>query len=364
MGKKIIKASLYIIGGILTISLVLLVWLWTISPGKTKPITGPDGNQLLGSISAIEKITLGGHDQYLVVRGADSTKPVMLFLHGGPGSPEIAFMNHYNRDIENDFVMVYWEQRGAGKSYSKNIPVESMNMEQFISDTRELSEYLIERFNQERIYIMGHSWGSILGISTAYKHPELFKAYFGIGQACYQFKGEQISYEWIKEQALKRNDKKSIEALGRLSFPDSLANGDTWIDYLMNQRKYVNKYGGGATRNITGMWPLVKLVLKTSEYTIGEKVNFMNGSMFSLNHMWKEVIYANLFNEIDSIQVPVFIFHGRHDYTTPYSVAQEFYNQLKAPQKQFFSFENSAHSPVMEEVEKFNSIVYKLTQEH
>jgi pimeloyl-ACP methyl ester carboxylesterase len=361
MVKKIIKSGLYLIVGILTIVLVLLAGLWTISPGKTEPITCPDGNHLLGSISVIEKIDLGGQDQYLIIRGADSTKPVMLFLHGGPGSPEIAFMNHYNRDIENDFVMVYWEQRGAGKSYSKNIPVESMNMEQFISDTRELSEYLIERFNQEKIYIMGHSWGSLLGISTVYKHPELFQAYFGIGQACFQFKGEQISYDWVKEEALKQNDNKSLETLERLTFPDSLAGNDIWMKYLMKQRKYVNEYKGGTTRDITGMWPLVKLVLKTSEYTIGEKLNFMNGSMFSLNHMWNEVINANLFNEIDSIQVPVFFFHGRHDYTTPYSVAKDFYNQLKAPQKEFFTFENSAHSPIMEEVEKFNSIVKEIT---
>ena len=364
MGKKILKVSLYIIGGILTMILVLLAGLWTISPGKADPITGPDGNQLKGSISVIEKITLGGQDQYLIIRSADSTKPVILFLHGGPGSPEAAFMKHYNRDIEKDFVMVYWEQRGAGKSYSKDIPAESMNMAQFISDTRELSEYLTERFKQEKIYIMGHSWGSLLGILTAYKHPDLFQAYFGIGQACYQFKGEQISYEWVKEQARNRNDKKSIEALDRLSFPDSLANNDIWINYLMNQRKYVNKYGGGTTRDITGMWPLVKIVLKTSEYKIGEKLNFMNGSMFSLENMWNEVINANLINDIDSMRVPVYILHGKHDFTTPYSVAKEFFNQLKAPHKEFFSFENSAHSPVMEEVEKFNSIVKEITQEY
>ncbi len=354
------KISLYIIGGIFTIVLMLLVGLWTISPGKADPITGSGGTQLKGSISVIEKITLGSQDQYLIIRGADSTKPVMLFLHGGPGSPEAAFMKHYNRDIEKDFVMVYWEQRGAGKSWSKDIPAETMNMAQFISDTRELSEYLSERFSQERIYIAGHSWGSLLGILTAYKHPELFRAFFGIGQACYQFKGEQISYEWVKEQANNRKDKMALEALDQLSFPDSLASNHIWIDYLMNQRKYVNKYGGGTTRDITGMWPLVKIVFKTSEYTIGEKLNFMNGSMFSLNHMWNEVIHSNLLNELDSIQVPVYFFHGKYDYTTPHSVAKEFFNQLKAPQKGFFTFENSAHSPVMEEVEKFNSIVREI----
>ena len=364
MRKRIIKVSLYIIGGILTIVLGLFAALWIISPGKPEPLTGPDGNPLEGSISVIENISLGGLDQYLIIRGADSTKPVMLFLHGGPGSPEAAFMKHFNPDIEKDFVMVYWEQRGAGKSWSKDIPVESMNMEQFISDTRELSEYLSARFKQDRIYIMGHSWGSLLGILTAYEYPELYRAYFGIGQACYQFKGEHISYEWVKEQASQHNDENAIERLSGLSFPDSLANSVIWIDYLMNQRRYVNKFGGGTTRDMTGMWPLVKIVFITREYTISDKLNFMNGSMFSLEHMWNEVIQTNLFSEIDSMQVPVYIFHGKYDFTTPYSVAKEFYDQLKAPEKGFFTFENSAHSPVMEEVEKFNSIVREITQKY
>jgi pimeloyl-ACP methyl ester carboxylesterase len=361
MRNRIIKASCYIIGGILTIVLVIFAALWIISPGKAVPITDLQGKPLEGSISVIEKLSLGGLDQYIIIRGADSTKPVMLFLHGGPGSPEIAFMKHFNADIEKDFVMVYWEQRGSGKSYSKKIPAESMNMAQFISDTRELSEYLTERFSQERIYIMGHSWGSLLGILTAHKYPELFRAYFGVGQACYQFRGEQISYEWAIEQARQHNDKKAIETLSGLSFPDSLAGNKEWIDYLMVERNFVNKFGGGTTRDIKGMWPLVKLVLKTSEYTIGDKLNFMNGSLFSLDQMWNEVIHRNLINDIDSMKVPVYFFHGKYDFTTPYSVAKEFYNQLKAPDKEFFTFENSSHSPVMEEVEKFNSIVRDIT---
>lgn len=255
----------------------------------------------------------------------------MLFLHGGPGSPETVFMKHFNQDIEKDFVMVYWEQRGAGKSYSKHVPAESMNMAQFISDSKELSEYLIDRFGQDKIYIMGHSWGSLLGILTAWKHPEYFHAFFGIGQVSHQFKGEQISYEWAKEQARQNDDQRSLKALNRLVVPDSLAKSDIWMNYLMTQRKYVNKFGGGTTHDITGMWPLVKMVLKAREYTFGEKLNFMNANLFSLKHLWYEVMNINLFHEIDSMQVPVYIFQGIHDYTTPYPIAKDFYDQLKAP---------------------------------
>ena len=128
------------------------------------------------------------------------------------------------------------------------------------------------------------------------------------------------------------------------------------------ERRFVNRYGGGTTRDITGMWPLVKLVMNSGIYTFSEKMNFMNSSMFSLESMWLDVINTNFFNEIDSMKVPAYFFHGSYDYTTPYPLAKEFYQQLKAPQKEFFIFENSAHSPIMEEPEKFNAIVRGITE--
>ena len=167
MGARIFKIIIFIIGGVVLVVLGLALILWIKSPGIAEPITDASGKTIDGSISVVEKIMIGGQEQYFFIRGANSTKPVMLFLHGGPGSPEISFMKNYNKDIENDFIMVYWEQRGAGKSYSEDIPLESMNLEQLISDTREMSEYLAKRFNQEKIYLMGHSWGSLLGILTA-----------------------------------------------------------------------------------------------------------------------------------------------------------------------------------------------------
>lgn len=363
MKRKIIKSILYVVSIIAVILVFSAISLWMKSPGITEPIVDSAGNPVKGSISEIGKIILGGQEQYIIIRGVDSSKPIMLFLHGGPGSPEVAFIKHFNPDLEKDFVMVYWEQRGAGKSYSKKIPPESMNMDQMISDTRELSEYLINRFSREKIFLMGHSWGSLLGILTAHKYPELYYAWFGIGQVGDQFKGEQVSYEWALEQAVERNDNKAVKTLEKLNFPNSDASGDEWIAYLMEERKYVNRYGGGTTREMTGMWPLVKTVLNSGIYTFGEKLNFMNANMFSLENLWLDVVNTNLFNEIDSMRVPVYIFHGIHDYTTPYPVAKEFYDQLRAPQKEFFRFENSAHSPIMEEPDIFNTILRRLRHE-
>jgi pimeloyl-ACP methyl ester carboxylesterase len=359
--KKFLRIVLYILAGLVAIILILAAVLWIKSPGKAEPFTNEKGDILPGSISVIEKVKLGGLEQYLIIRGADTTKPVMLFLHGGPGSPELPFMKKLNRDIENDFIMVYWEQRGAGKSYSKDIPIESMNISQFISDTRELSEYLIKRFNREKIYVMGHSWGTLLGLSTAYQYPELYYAYFGVGQVAHQYKGEKISFEWVKQQAIEKNDNDAIEELNQLVFPDSLADVDDWANFLMKERQYVNKYGG-AMRNMKSMWPMISMVLNTKEYTFADKINYSISNLFSIKNLWLDVINSNLNVSVDSMQIPVYIFQGIHDYQTPYTVAKDFFENLKAPQKEFFTFENSAHSPLMEEAEKFNSIVKKLSE--
>lgn len=362
MKRKIFKRFLYVIGGLFAIAIGLAIILWIKSPGIADPITDANGKIIPGSISVIEKIKLGGQEQYLIIRGKDSTKPVMLFLHGGPGSPEFILIKSTNRSIENDFVMVYWEQRGAGKSYSNDVPIESMNLTQFISDAKELSIYLANRFRKDKIYIMGHSWGSLLGILTAHQYPELYYAYFGIGQACSPYRGEKISFEWAKEQAKIQKKMKVLEGLSKMAFPDSLASGKVWEDYLIKERNYVTQLRGGVTHKMTSMLPLIGMLLNAKEYTVADKINFIKGSLFSVNHLWPELMQKNLFCEIDSIRIPVYIFQGKYDNQTPYPIAKEFFNQLKAPKKEFFSFKNSAHTPIMEEVDKFNSIVLKETR--
>lgn len=356
MIRKILKILLFAVGGIVLLLLVLVGILWIKSPGEAQPITDASGKVVEGGISTIEKITLGGKQQYVIIRGHSTDKPVMLFLHGGPGSPELPFMKHFNTDIERDFIMVYWEQLGAGKSYSKDIPPESMTLPQFISDTREISAYLAKRFNQKKIFLMGHSWGSLLGILTAYEYPDLFHAYFGVGQVAQQLRGEKISFEWVKQRAIDEDDKGAIKELSAMEFPDSTASDSEWLNFLLNERKYVFQYGG-AIRGITNMWPVIKLVLGAKEYTLKEKINYMEGSTFSLHHLFPEVLRADLSSRIDSMQIPVYIFQGVHDYQTPYTVAKDFYDRLKAPEKELFTFAESAHSPLMEEVDKFNSLV-------
>jgi pimeloyl-ACP methyl ester carboxylesterase len=358
--RKVGKYLLIFTGALIALVLAGLLILHVKSPGKAVPFVDENGETISKSISVSEKIELGGMEQYLIIGGIDSTKEVLLFLHGGPGSPELGFVKKYNPGLEHDFVVVHWEQRGSGKSYHKNIPSESMTMEQFISDTKELSEYLIKRFNKDKIYIMGHSWGSYLGIKTIEKYPGLYHAYFGVGQVADQYRSERISYEWAKAQAEKNEDKKAAEKLEALVFPEVDASNKKWLSFLMAERACVDKFGGGLFREYNGIQDKLLPIINTKEYTLLDKIHFGMGSLFSIEHLWDDVITDKLSETIDSIQIPVYFFQGKYDYQTSYSVAQDFYVQLKAPKKQFFTFENSAHCPIFDEPEKFNNIVREI----
>jgi len=354
--KKISKTLGYFSLGIFLILSIAIATLWFYSPGTAQLIMNSDGQEIENSISTIETLVIGNTEQSMIIRGVDKTKPVMLYLHGGPGSPEFSALTSRNKGLEENFVMVYWDQRGAGKSYSKDISIETMNMKQFVSDTKKVSEFLIKKFNKDKIYIMGHSWGTLLGMMTVNKNPELYHAYFGIGQNV-SYQGEVVSLQWVRDQARLRGDREGVRELAALTLPSKDDTFEVWFDYIPTQRAYVSKYGGTVYNSNVSMVDLVIELLLTKEYTITDKINYMKGIMFSFENIGSELMNADLFNDINEIQIPVYILHGKHDYNTPYQESKKFFDQLEASEKEFFTFENSAHSPIVEEVEKFNKII-------
>ena len=172
-------------------------------------ITQPQG------IDSLESVRLGGVDQWIQIRGHDRSKPILLFLHGGPGFPQMPF-SHLNAELEKDFVVVQWDQRGAGKSYSWSIPDDSMRVAQFVSDTRELAQILLQRFNAPKCYLVAHSWGSLIGALTVAQSPELFHAYVSIGQLAGLPETQQVRYQFALESAQKENNQKAVTELNRI----------------------------------------------------------------------------------------------------------------------------------------------------
>jgi len=330
--------------------------LWALSPGKAQPIVDADGVEIPGSISTIERITLGGLDQGLIIRGVDATAPVMLFLHGGPGSPEYPALRRTNLGLEDDFVMVYWEQRGAGMSFPGVTP-EDLSLEKMVADTAELAAKLAVRFGQDKVFLMGHSWGSLLGMSTIRQHPELFHAYFGLGNVANQYAGEKLALDWARRRAEELGNPRAAAALAGLSLPGRDADGGDWKSYLLAQRRWLDQVGGGITHGGPGMATVMLWTLRTPEYRMRDKLNFFRGAMFSLDNLWRDVMEANLIETAGPIDIPVFFLQGAWDYQTPTPLARALFEATQAPVKEYVEFDNSAHSPIMEEPEKFNAFV-------
>ena len=183
------------------------------SPGKPEPFLDENGKPLVGSISEKVFVNINGVEQGMFIKSKNINSPVLLFVHGGPGMPEYWLTQRYPTGLENHFTVVWWEQRGAGLSYSTDIPPETMTADQFISDTLEVTNYLRERFGKEKIYLMGHSWGSYIGIQAAAREPELYYAYIGMGQISYQIQSEQLAYEYALEQYKKSGNMNMVQRL-------------------------------------------------------------------------------------------------------------------------------------------------------
>lgn len=317
------------------------------------------GNIIPGSIAKLEQIELGGVKQWILIRGRNINNPILLFLHGGPGSSVMPLIRHYNRELENHFIVVNWEQRGAGKSYSRKLSEEDLTLEQYIADAYELINMLRKRMNKDKIFLVGHSWGSILGVYLVQRYPELFHAFIGVGQGVNGMENEKISYQYTLTMARETNNKKALRDLEKMGNPpvyiDTYFAGD-WFDHLRKQRKWLLRMGG-CLYNKRSYRGFIKYFLISPEYTIIDLINWIKGNIFSVKAMWGEIMEVNLPEQVPSLKVPVYFLMGKHDYNTPVELVISYYEKLDAPVKEIVWFEYSAHSPIFEEPEKFNEIM-------
>lgn len=321
------------------------VWLF---PSWTPKIRDDSGVVLPDSIATLEEIKLGGIKQSVLIRGYDKHKPVILFLHGGPGYPQIPYARKYQKELEKDFVVVNWDQRGAGKSYHFGMTKEDLQVDRLIEDTHELTTYLREKFSQSKIFIAGHSWGSLLGTWTVQKYPDDYYAYIGIGQVANSPEGERVSYEFVLHEAKEKQNKKALQELESIGSPPyQNPRKDTTLE-----RKWVTEFGG-SERNISTYKDLLKGVLFAPEYTWLDGIRLAIGDSVSRHAILPQTEDVNLFDSVPELKIPVYIMMGKYDYMTPSEVAYRYYEELKAPSKQFIWFEQSAHFPHFEEPDKF-----------
>jgi pimeloyl-ACP methyl ester carboxylesterase len=349
----------------LTISAVLLVCvlilvgvLLAYSPGKPAPFLDENRNPLVGSISEKIQVNINGMEQGMFIKSKDINNPVLLFVHGGPGMPEYWLTQRYPTGLEDHFTVVWWEQRGAGLSYSADIPPETMTAEQFISDTLEVTNYLRKRFGKEKIYLMAHSWGSYIGIQAAAREPELYYAYIGMGQISYQIKSEQLAYEYALEYYKRNGNTEMVKKL-EAAPPTMTVPLPTAYDSLRDE--YMHGAGIGTTHEMDSVVTGIFLPSwQFREYTLGEKLNLWRGKFFSRSRsfsLWDKMQATDLTKQVTELSIPAYFFEGKYDYTCAYPLARDYFEKLKAPIKGFYTFDQSAHSPMFEEPEKMLKII-------
>ncbi len=308
-------------------------------------------------IDSLEIIHLGGVDQWVQIRGWNRNNPLLIFLHGGPGFPEMPFA-HQNAELESHFTVVQWDQQGAGKSYSASIPPGVMTVEQFVTDAHDLVQILLKRFGTPKCYLVAHSWGSLFGAQVAARYPELFYAYVGIGQTSDLAQTAQVLYEFALKSARAEGNKQAIDQLERIGRPPHSSADhrymERWIAYYSERQ-----YPGVSRTRMT--W----LALESPVYSWTDLVKIPLGVRYSFQRLWREIFYeTSLAREAPRIDVPVYFFLGRHDKVVSAEVAQQYFDVLNAPQgKQIIWFEESGHWPHFEESEKYRQSLIRVLNE-
>jgi pimeloyl-ACP methyl ester carboxylesterase len=337
-------------------ALILLIFvLRFLLPAGTPHIRLTGQSNPAKAIAVLEKVRIGGNDQWILERSANTDNPVILFLHGGPGTSQLTLNRRNTKTLEKLFIVVNWDQRGAGKSYRVISDTGKMIIEQFVEDTKELTLYLLNKFNKKRIVLVGHSWGSVVGALTAARYPELYACYVGVGQTVNMEENERVSYQWTLKQAVERNDTRAIATLQNLGSPPY--QGD-WQSKTITQRRLLGRFGGECHGSKIGAFGMVfRSLLFSREYTLIDRINFFRGIFGSMRLLWPQLLKVDLTKSASVFKIPVFLMEGRFDWESPSEIAARYFDAIKAPSKELMWFEKSAHMVNSEEKDKFNAIL-------
>ncbi len=317
------------------------------SDGTSTPVI--DG---VDAISSLEVGELGGIEQWITIRGRNSSNPVLLWLHGGPGLTEIPHLR-LQKELESSFIVVNWDQRGAGKSFAEGLSCSDLSIDGFVEDARELALYLIDRFGKKKIYLLGHSWGAMIGMLLVHRNPELFHAFVSVGQPVHDHRAEEVALDYVKETAQRLGVAEAERELSGLSYP--YKNREA----RLVQRKWLMQFGGmiWKKRHLLDCVFDPRGCYTVPEYTEKDWEGRARGLYSSYRCLETEIEEFDLFELVRSVKIPVFFFLGAHDYQVPFPVSVEYFEYLDAPSKEIVWFRESAHFPHMEETEKFHSLV-------
>ena len=319
----------------------------------TPPILGADGNPLPGSIATLETVTLNGSQQWISIRGQDTTKPVLLFLAGGPGGSQLATERFALGELEKHFVIVNWEQPGSGKSFDA-VDRSSLTPDRYIEDAHSLVVLLKERFGQKKVYLLGESWGSALGIMLVQRYPDDFQAFIGTGQMVAFLETDLMCYQFALDWARERGDTDKVETLTRQGPPPYYGPGTALKEaaYLMETFNYMNANPAIADNGFSTWRDLA-----APEYGLYDKLSWFRGVLETLDVVYPQLWQVDFRQQAARLQVPVYFLIGRHDINAPTVLTEQYYAVLEAPHKEIIWFEHSGHTPWVSESDLFVKVM-------
>jgi pimeloyl-ACP methyl ester carboxylesterase len=284
------------------------------------------------SIDTSMPVKIGGIRQWINISTDDTSKPLLLFLSGGPGDSDMDNKDRFTKKLQKQFVVVIWDQRESGRTLQLNSSPEPLTIDLYQEDTHELITYLLRHFNRTKLYLTGFSWGTILGLKVAYQYPTLLYAYISVSQLVHQNRSEQLLLQRLKEQATAKNNKTALAELSLVKIPFENK------DQLYYQRKWLFSFS--------------KISVPAS--VLRKSFDRFPNSIFML---FREAGKIDFTQEVQELQCPIYFFVGRNDYQTNHELTYSYYQQLKADNKHFHWFERSAHLIPYTESELFQRII-------
>lgn len=322
-----------------SLSIILMIIVALIFPTWTPQIKGEN------SISMLEQIEINGAGHEVMIRGVDRSNPILIIVHGGPGCSEIPYVRKYQKELEQHFTVVHYDQRGSGKSYHFFEDYSNLTTDVLVDDLLALSDVVSKELNQEKVILIGHSFGTYIGMKAAAKAPAQFHAYIGIGQMADTLQSELESMEYTLEQAKQAGNEADVEKL-------ELVRGSIEQGNDLTPRILLQKYGGAA-RLINENRDYISGFLLNPEYNGLDMIRFYSGMFSSQDILLREAFDQNLPDIVDHLDIPIYFVMGKYDYMTTANAARDYFKGLDAPIKDFVVFNESAHYPQFEEKDKF-----------
>jgi len=314
---------------------------------EARRIANPEG------VERLEKVRIGGIDQWVSIRGTDKRNPVLLLIHGGPGYVSMPMSWWFSRGWEEYFTVVQWDQRGAGKTYLTNDPEKAaptLTSERMVADTEEMIDWVRRELGKGKVFIVGHSWGSYVGLQIAKRHPDWLYAYIGVGQLADGPESERRGWAFALDAARSAGNQEAVRELEAIA-PYFAPGHPAPLHDIYTQRKWLDFYGGVMAHR-QGNSAESDLAKLSPDYTDAEIPRIWQGNDFSEEYLLAELLRQDV-TGIRKLDCPLIVFAGRYDVNVNSQVASDWFAKVQAPSKQFVWFENSAHLPMTEEPGKF-----------